>query len=99
MHDEPATQAWVDLLLEETAPVPSVRPLLGEVLVAKGLISEGELHEALGIQRREGGRLGEILVTGGALTLPQLMAAVSEQCGIAREPETGLRSRLARRRA
>jgi type IV pilus assembly protein PilB len=36
--------------------------LFGELLVSKGLITEGDLVEALNEQRENGGRLGEVLI-------------------------------------
>lgn len=96
---EPAAERWSTLFEDiEVAPAPS-RRLLGDILVEWGLISQAELAQALELQRREGGRLGEILVTEGKLTLAQLMDAVSEQCGISREAAGTLRARLGERRS
>ena len=37
-------------------------PLLGEIFVAKGLVTEDEVEQALQLQRDEGGRFGDCLV-------------------------------------
>ena len=98
MTEDLASQAWAHLLAADAEPQAS-RRLLGELLVEKGLISDAELAQALALQQRSGGRLGEILVAEGWLTLSQLMATVSEQCGITREEANSLRARLAARRS
>lgn len=59
--------------------------LLGELLVAKGLIGDGELERALAEQKQTGRRLGEILVDHGALTNMQLINVLAEQYGVALE--------------
>lgn len=51
---------------------------LGEVLVSRGLVTPGQLEEALARQRATGGRLGEVLVAMGILTQEQLDWALSE---------------------
>lgn len=56
--------------------------LLGELLVAKGLIGADELEWALDEQRRSKRRLGEILVARGGLTGSELMAVLAEQYGV-----------------
>jgi hypothetical protein len=54
---------------------------LGKLLVAKGLVTAGELEEALEEQRRDR-RLGEILVERGVLTGTELARALGEQYGL-----------------
>jgi hypothetical protein len=56
--------------------------LLGELLVARGLIVPADLEDALAEQRATGRRLGEVLVSRGALTGAQLTRALAEQYGI-----------------
>jgi len=41
------------------------RARIGELLVSRGLISNGQLEDALAQQGREGGRLGDILLSNG----------------------------------
>jgi hypothetical protein len=52
---------------------------LGELLIAKGLISEGQLAEALGAERSAGERIGETLVRLGLVKRRQISAALAEQ--------------------
>jgi hypothetical protein len=67
---------------------------LGEVLVAKGLVSKADLGRALSEQKRSGRRLGEILVAKGYLSETALAAALSEQLGLSHETENGFGSGL-----
>jgi hypothetical protein len=57
------------------------RPL-GERLVERGFIVPRELEAALAEQERTGRKLGEILVTHGALTSSQLTRVLIEQAGL-----------------
>jgi uncharacterized coiled-coil protein SlyX len=65
------------------------RPLLGEVLVLEGLLTEEELAAALAEQRRTGERLGTILVASGVLAGPTLAMALADQYGSAIQTEHG----------
>lgn len=56
--------------------------LLGEILVAEGVLTPEALEEALEIQRRTGGKLGRILVARGFVSHEALYKAVSSQLGI-----------------
>jgi cellulose synthase/poly-beta-1,6-N-acetylglucosamine synthase-like glycosyltransferase len=56
--------------------------MLGEALIARGVISENELERALLIQRRYGGRLGDILVGQGFSGTLELYRAVAEHHGL-----------------
>ncbi len=56
--------------------------LLGEILIADGLLSKEELKAALKTQRESGERLGKILVKQGLLTEKDLVRALSEQLKI-----------------
>ena len=60
------------------------RPL-GRVLVDRGALTEGELEEALHVQRESGRRLGEILVERGYVTARALVSSVIEQHGLEEE--------------
>jgi len=59
------------------APLP-----LGGMLVARGLISEGDLERGLAFQARFGGRLGGVLVRIGALSESNLLSVLSEKLGL-----------------
>jgi hypothetical protein len=49
------------------------KPLLGEMLLESGDISQEQLNEALAIQKKEGGLMGIILVNLGYITEKQLV--------------------------
>lgn len=48
--------------------VPAVRRRIGDLFVEQGIIDDQQLAEALDVQRRTGGRLGEILIELGFVT-------------------------------
>src|SRR4051794_1322406 len=65
---------------------PAVQPqveaeprLLGEVLVDLGLVSPGQIEEALDVQARTGDRLGEVLLHSGAIDERELAGALADQ--------------------
>ena len=55
---------------------------LGQLLVTSNVITEEQLREAIGLQRKQGGRLGTNLVTLGYLTEEKLVAFLSKQWGV-----------------
>ncbi len=55
---------------------------LGQLLVNSRIISEDQLNEAIGLQRREGGRLGTNLVKLGYITEEKLVSFLSKQWGV-----------------
>jgi general secretion pathway protein E len=58
---------------------PHFTPRIGELLIAQGLISEGELQRALEFQQRLGGRLGAILVRIGSISEDVLLTHLAKQ--------------------
>jgi len=58
------------------------RRLLGQILKDQGAIHEGMVQEALMVQRKEGKRIGEILIDLGHIEQSQLAAALAEQAGM-----------------
>lgn len=54
---------------------------IGELLVERGYLTEDQLEEAVGIQKRpdESRRLGEILVSRGYVTASQIQIALARQ--------------------
>lgn len=58
---------------------PAPRRRLGEELIARGMISEADLANALALQRQNGGLLGLSLVRLGAVSEAQLLEVLSEQ--------------------
>ncbi|MCI0572614.1 MAG: protein kinase [Myxococcaceae bacterium] len=55
---------------------------LGELLVARGLVSVTHIRGALEQQKRRGGRLGELLVAQGMLGEDDLVRCLGEQLGL-----------------
>lgn len=59
--------------------------MIGEKLVAKGLITQAQLDEALGVQKAEPVRkIGEILVSLGYLDVEQFTQVLAEDMGEAK---------------
>jgi general secretion pathway protein E len=52
---------------------------LGERLIAKGLLNQGDLDRALDLQRERGDKLGKILIDLGFVAPREVLAALSEQ--------------------
>lgn len=52
---------------------------LGELLIEAGVLSKGRLEEALALQKKEGGLIGQILLTHGMIQETDLTAALSHQ--------------------
>ena len=71
--------AGISVLSEAEAQVPAP---LGQMLLAKGLLSAVDLERGLAFQQRFGGRLGAVLVRIGALPESELLAVLSEQLGL-----------------
>ncbi len=57
---------------------------LGEILLARGAVTQADLDRALAIQEEHGGQVGRILVSLGACTETQISAAVVEQLTLRR---------------
>src|SRR4030067_199839 len=55
---------------------------LGQLLITSNIITEDQLKEALGLQRKEGGRLGSNLVKLGHITEEKLQAFLSRQYNV-----------------
>ncbi len=58
------------------------RPLLGQVLKARGILRESQVQAALGEQRTHGGLIGQALVEMGACTPGDIALALAEQAGM-----------------
>jgi len=58
------------------------KPLIGSVLVQRKMISPTQLDEALEIQKKEGGFLGEILIKLGYLGEKDIVVALVVQCSL-----------------
>ena len=55
------------------------RRLLGQILKDLGVLHEGQVQEALTIQRDKGGRIGEVLLELGHLQQSDLARGLAEQ--------------------
>ena len=55
------------------------RPLLGEILLENKEITQGQLNKAIELQKKEGGLIGIILVTMGAITEQTLVKYLAIQ--------------------
>ena len=64
------------------SPSTSTDLLFGELLVSRGLISRGELVEALNVQREKGGRLGEVLRKMKVLSEEDVTHALAEHLAL-----------------
>jgi type IV pilus assembly protein PilB len=58
------------------------RKLLGQILKAQGVLREGQLQEALALQRKQGGLIGQCLIQLSFCTPADLARALAEQAGI-----------------
>jgi len=63
-----------------TAAAP--RKLLGQILKEMGKVHEGQIQEALAVQKKEGGFLGQILLRLGYLDDAELRIALGKQAGL-----------------
>jgi len=63
-------------------PEPTKRKPLGRILLDAGVINSEQLDEALNLQRKEGGVLGQILVTLGHCRGEQIAHALAVQAGM-----------------
>src|SRR5260370_10462645 len=70
-----------DAALAIPAPPVGSAPL-GQMLLARGLLSVADLERGLAFQQRFGGRLGGVLVRLGALPESELLSVLSEQLGL-----------------
>jgi len=64
---------------------------LGDILVARGTMTEQQLTEALNLQKSSGKRLGEVLIEKGWATDQDVLSALSRQLSV---PEVKLRPGL-----
>jgi chromosome segregation ATPase len=60
---------------------PSSGRAIGDILLARSLVTEEELDEAVAIQRETGKPLGQILVEAGTISRLELASALAEQWG------------------
>lgn len=65
-------------------------PRIGDLLLARGLVTTEELRDATEQQKSSGGRLGDILVGSGKITPTDLVDVLSERLGIPKITIKGL---------
>jgi type IV pilus assembly protein PilB len=58
------------------------KKLLGQILRDMKVVHEGQIQEALQVQKKEGGRIGQILIRLGHVTEAQLMLSLGRQAGL-----------------
>ncbi|HNX24093.1 MAG TPA: hypothetical protein PKG60_08585 [Spirochaetota bacterium] len=63
------------------------KPLLGEMLVENGVITQDQLNKALGVQHSEGGLIGIILVSQGIISEQKLVEYLAMQAKIVTNSE------------
>jgi len=63
-------------------PAGAGRKLLGQILKAHGVVREGQIQEALALQRKQGGLIGQCLVQLSFCTPADVARALAEQAGI-----------------
>jgi hypothetical protein len=71
---------------------------LGELLVSEGILSAGELQDALAAQLETRPRkpLGELLLASGVVSPPLIVRLLAQQCQLQLEEETGFGNGLRR---
>lgn len=58
-----------------------INKLLGEILVEQGLLNTGQLKEAIELQIKEGGLIGEVIVSLGFAKEEDIAQCIALQCG------------------
>lgn len=61
---------------------PAPRKLLGQILKEMELVKEGQIQEALAIQREKGGVIGKILIDLGYVSEEEILLALGAQVGM-----------------
>ena len=88
----PQLQRALSLAISRGESVVLDRPPLGEILVGLQYLEERALHESLEKQKRDGRRLGELLVDAGACTHQQVYEALGLQQRMSAGPDAPRRS-------
>lgn len=82
--DTPQVRAQRELAATRVAPIEAAAPAgaLGDVLVARGLLTPAGLGAALDVHRRSGERLGRVLLSLGYVSRLEMHRALSEVWGV-----------------
>jgi type IV pilus assembly protein PilB len=62
-------------------PVPHRHEPLGQILKQMEVVSEGQIQQALGIQKERGGLIGEILIDLDIVSRDEVLIALAVQKG------------------
>jgi type IV pilus assembly protein PilB len=73
---------------EGQPPSAGGRRLLGQILKAQGVVREGQLQEALALQRKQGGLIGQCLIELGHCKPADVARALAEKEALARVDAT-----------
>src|SRR5437870_3406482 len=100
MLEQPLSNRLREIRETHAPPAPDPAPTeelprrlpLGQLLIAKGLLSETDLGLALAHQRNDGRPLGQILLSMGIVNEQELARTLTEQHGF--DFSTSLRRRL-----
>ena len=71
-----------ELVENQVAPVSLPRRRIGDLFVEQGIIDDQQLAEALDVQRRTGGRLGEILIDLGFINSLDSARVLADRLGM-----------------
>ena len=69
-------------LVDNSPTVPTTRRRIGDLFVEQGIIDDQQLAEALDVQHRTGGRLGEILIELGFVTSLDSARVLAKRLGM-----------------
>lgn len=58
------------------------RKKIGEILIEKGYLDDQQLNNSLEIQKKNGGKIGAVMISEGVVSADQVTEAFSEQTGI-----------------
>ena len=61
---------------------PKKKKRIGDLMVAQGIVTHGQLQQALKRQSQVGGHIGSILIEMGYLSIEQLLKFLSKQTGV-----------------
>ncbi len=71
-----------NLAIEQNVSDPNDNFRLGDILLAKGMITAAQIEEGLKLQEETGSKLGQIIVDRGWVTEQDILEALSEQLSI-----------------
>ncbi len=84
------SQAGESTPRRSSVPASGKRPL-GQILKERGIVREAQVQEALALQRKEGGLIGQLLIRLSYCTAADVALALAEQAGMQSVDVSGLR--------